>query len=87
MLLLTICAGLSCPAIEDGNAQWPLSTSLTPTVSGTCNAGFSGSPSRECDANGQWGAISNACAGTAALRISLLLTGILSSVLRGEHCE
>ena len=70
MLLLTICAGLSCPAIEDGNAQWPLSTSLSPTVAGTCNAGYSGSPSRECDYNGQWGAISDACSRTSAHNFS-----------------
>ena len=64
MLLLTRILGLSCPAIEDGNAQWPLSTSLS-AVAGTCNAGFAGSPSRECDADGQWGAITNACEGTS----------------------
>jgi len=45
-------SGNYCPATSTASANWPATPSLTDSVSGTCNSGYSGSPVRDCLANG-----------------------------------
>ena len=54
------CVLIKCPAVEDGNALWSESDAFA-SVTGTCNAGYSGSPTRVCDGTGNWGDITNGC--------------------------
>ena len=54
------CVQNKCPPVEEEFAQWPEALSGSPT-DGVCNPGYFGSPSRTCDADGQWGAISDPC--------------------------
>ena len=51
-----------CPAATNNNAVWPGDTPSNTVAVGACQPGFSGTPSRECTAAGEWGAISNPCA-------------------------
>ena len=51
---------ISCPALVEGNADWPSSSALT-SVGGTCEASFGGTPWRECLADGTWGDIHETC--------------------------
>jgi len=56
------------PVERDGNAQWPLQTinDTAVTVSGTCLAGYAGTPTRQCLPGGQWGPVQNPCRGQRA---------------------
>ena len=56
----TPCTRNVCTAVTESNVNWPLTNSLT-TISGVCAAGFSGSPSRTCLADGTFGEIINPC--------------------------
>jgi hypothetical protein len=53
------CTQLFCPAQTDGNANWArtAATGAAQNVSGTCNDGFFGAPSRLCGLDGVWGSI------------------------------
>ena len=51
-----------CPAVMDGHVEWPNTLSLSAPVYGECETGYFGSPSRQCQNDGNWGAISNPCA-------------------------
>ena len=57
------CTRNQCAGETEGNAVWPTTLSLT-SVNGTCVAGWSGSPKRDCMANGAFSSISNACTRT-----------------------
>ena len=55
---------LECPALtSDTNAGWPTTLSGT-TALGTCVAGYTGGPSRDCDLTGAWQDVSNPCGRT-----------------------
>lgn len=54
------CQRITCPSEVSGLVTWPISDSQT-TVTLSCPSGFSGSPSRTCNLNGQWSAITNPC--------------------------
>ena len=56
------CTRNLCPAATNNNAVWPGNTPSNTVAVGTCQPGFSGTPSRECTAAGEWGVISNPCA-------------------------
>ena len=56
------CVRNTCSAANFGNAIWPGSTLSMTTVTGTCATGFSGVPSRACNADGTWSlSVSNPC--------------------------
>ena len=55
------CIARSCQAFIDGHVSWPL-TAAGSSAAGTCDAGFSGSPSRRCSSLGEWESIANPCA-------------------------
>ena len=55
------CVALQCAALEEENADWPLSAALSSPVHGTCIPGYIGSPTRGCEATGVWGPIHNPC--------------------------
>ena len=55
--------GIQCAATEEGNADWALTNSLT-LATGTCVPGYSGSPTRPCNADGSFGDIINPCTRT-----------------------
>ena len=59
-----------CPSIEDGSAVWPASESLSVAVSGVCNEGYFGSPTRGCDEDGNWQAIENGCEESFCLAVT-----------------
>ena len=48
------CVRLFCPATLLNDATWPHTASGTANVTGECVAGYSGTPSRGCDLNGNW---------------------------------
>ena len=48
---------------SDTNAGWPTTLSGT-TALGTCVAGYTGGPSRDCDLTGAWQDVSNPCVRT-----------------------
>ena len=51
--------GINCTALSgDNNADWPLTASGDYT-SGTCIAGWTGSPNRQCGLDGVFGAVTN----------------------------
>ena len=56
-----LCNRILCPAETSNNTVWPGNTLSNTVAVGTCQPGFSGSPSRECTGAGDWGAISNPC--------------------------
>jgi hypothetical protein len=71
-------AGLSCPAVSAGFVSWPLTLSGV-TEENTCPPGYSGSPSRLCQLDGNWATIANPCIRTPSAtrmvgRMSMLLT-------------
>ena len=56
--------GINCTALSgDNNADWPLTASGDYT-SGTCIAGWTGSPNRQCGLDGVFGAVQNPCTRT-----------------------
>ena len=59
--IINPCVRLVCPAVQDGNADWPAADANLPNIAGECMAGFFGTPSRACDASGNWGQIQNNC--------------------------
>ena len=67
------CQAITCPAIGDDGAQssWPM-TQAGKSASGTCVAGYEGTPTRGCTLAGQWEEVSSPCtqkkcpAGTAS---------------------
>ena len=56
------CVQNVCPAVTDGHVEWPSTPALSLPVEGVCELGFFGNPTRTCDADGNWGAISDPCA-------------------------
>ena len=56
------CVQNICPAVTDGHVEWPSTPALSLPVEGVCELGYYGNPTRSCDADGNWGAISNPCA-------------------------
>ena len=92
IMLLTLCKGNVCAAQLYSNANWPANTLSNTVASGTCVAGYTGTPSRECLASGQWSTtVSNAC--TRALRPTsfdracMLTTGLCRDRVPGKHCR
>ena len=57
------CERNMCAAVTESFSTWTETGSLD-TVSGTCVAGYEGSPSRTCQADGTFGTISNPCTRT-----------------------
>ena len=59
-LFLISCSriGITCPAASQGNANYPITDSMT-TVSGTCLAGYQGSSQASCSAGGTWTMLSS----------------------------
>ena len=57
----TACVRKQCAGLTEANAVWGTTNSLT-QASGSCVAGYSGNPVRECSADGVFGPIINACA-------------------------
>ena len=56
------CSRNLCSVATFGNANWPANTHSMTTATGTCVAGYSGTPSRACHADGTWSeAITNPC--------------------------
>ena len=54
------CIARSCQALVDGHVSWPL-TAAGSSAAGTCDSGYSGSPSRRCSSLGEWESIANPC--------------------------
>lgn len=46
--------GLKCPVTTIGNANYASADSMTSGVSGTCIAGYGGSPKADCTVGGTW---------------------------------
>ena len=60
-----VAVATTCPADNAGTgsvgfAYWPV-TPISSTAQGTCIAGYSGVPKRQCTASGAWGAVTSAC--------------------------
>ena len=59
------CVAVSCPLVTEGFAQWAaVASAASPTVSGTCVTGYTtngSAPTRQCQAGGVWGPITNPC--------------------------
>ncbi|MCC7259478.1 MAG: FG-GAP repeat protein [Alphaproteobacteria bacterium] len=51
----------SCPAVLESNANWD-ETLAGDSASGTCIAGYSGTPTRDCNVSSSWDAITGSCA-------------------------
>lgn len=51
----------SCPAVLESNANWS-ETLAGDSASGTCIAGYSGTPTRDCNVSSSWDAITGSCA-------------------------
>ena len=68
-------AELRCPALTgDDHADWP-STVAGISATGTCNAGWTGSPTRSCNINGQWSStIASPCIRTWPLFLVFFLS-------------
>ena len=49
-----------CASTTEGNANWA-STSAGTQASGACLSGYTGTPTRSCNAGGVWGSISGSC--------------------------
>ena len=76
----------ACQSIDEGDATWPI-TLTGKTAAGSCDSGYTGTPSRTCNSDGTWGSISNSCvassndaATTAGSRFALALV-LLSSLM------
>ena len=55
------CARITCPAQNaTAWADWPAALSGT-TSTGTCIPGYAGTPTRQCNLDGSWGAVTSAC--------------------------
>lgn len=54
------CVRNQCLAKNEDNVNWPQTSSLL-TATGSCLFPYFGSPTRPCDASGNFGAISNGC--------------------------
>ncbi len=68
---------LTCASLVEGNANWPANAQTTvfagtSSVSGSCLPGYSGQPTRPCNLDGTWGAITQACVRKYLLERSLL---------------
>ena len=50
-----------CTSIYEDYVQWPAVPALTVGVSGQCEIGYQGAPSRSCDASGMWEPIQSPC--------------------------
>jgi len=57
---ITYCSRNSCPAETAANALWNLTLSLS-TADGSCLPGYTGTPSRDCNASGEWGPVADGC--------------------------
>jgi hypothetical protein len=56
------CVQLTCSQLSnDGNAAWPATLANSFNVPGTCAVGYAGAPTRACQPDGTWSAISNGC--------------------------
>ena len=57
-----LCTAITCAAIENDGQQssWP-SAQAGQIATGTCFAGYEGSPTRACSIQGQWETVSNPC--------------------------
>ena len=55
--------GIQCAAKTEDNANWAATDSLN-LATGTCIPGYSGSPTRACNADGSFGDIINPCTRT-----------------------
>ena len=62
--LLTVCLEIFCSATVLDNANWPVIAAGSNAVEGTCQDGYSGPTSRNCDLNGNWTPVSVACTRT-----------------------
>lgn len=63
---------LVCPAITEGNADWP-ATNAFATTTGTCVSGYVGSVSRTCTSSGSFSTISGSCSGARGFLFFFLL--------------
>jgi len=68
----TKCVRNICPQdTTTGYATWPATnaalTTTATTVSGTCNTGYSGSPTRTCNSTGGWSTVKNPCVGERSI--------------------
>ena len=75
--LLIVALDILCDAVSEGNATWASSVAGSVDVAGTCTTGFSGSPSRSCQLDGSWGAVSGSCSRTPLNNYLLLVTHLL----------
>jgi len=55
------CVRLTCPAVEENLASFPLSLAGTAQVFGACPPGYAGAPQRACSDLGVWGDVTGAC--------------------------
>jgi hypothetical protein len=56
------CVPILCPALNATLlADWPTAVAGTAVVNGTCLPGYAGQPTRPCNLDGSWGALSSAC--------------------------
>ena len=55
------CTQIFCAAVYEGHGTWNASAAGTTSVSGQCDLGWAGSPSRECDITGNWGSVASPC--------------------------
>lgn len=56
-------AEITCPARIEVTTVWPSGIPGTFTQ-GSCSAGYNGAPTRACNIDGSWGAVSNPCTRT-----------------------
>jgi hypothetical protein len=88
-VLSNACTAGACPALtNDNNANWAAGTTGASTT-GTCVAGYTGSPSRPCLGTGAWGTtISNPCTRTFSFFLFVvvcLLVGPVGMRARDLH--
>ena len=62
-------------AKTENNANWAATDSLT-LATGTCIPGYSGSPTRACNADGSFGDIINPCTRTWRILVYLATHGV-----------
>lgn len=55
------CAAITTASSSTGYATWP-QTNTNTSATGTCQSGYTGTPTRSCSSSGAWGTISNPCA-------------------------
>jgi hypothetical protein len=57
-----VCPGFAASAVQVGNGTMSCGvTSVGGICSGTCNSGFSGTPTAKCGDDGKWGAVVGTC--------------------------